>query len=234
MGRNAGNYSSSKTFEETFEQAKRQNPYSFSSKVADQDNPISGCGMFLGESPWPYHTERRYLRSQARLYFDYLLFTLFLLTISNTLNSIFDYLDWLQNSVSANIATFRLLVQIIPTALVPLVSICLALIFQRYNMMLMIQPLVILTYSGLAAAYLLSPMEVFSTVYPDSFPQSKETCYLVLVCILHSQSGVVPPRSFMAWCFSMIFLSVMHIPLVNGWGGDFDSRMPWAMVKLIE
>ncbi|KAJ3284031.1 hypothetical protein HDU79_008587, partial [Rhizoclosmatium sp. JEL0117] len=95
--------------------------------------------------------------------------------------------------------------------------------------MLLIQPLVLLTYWGLAAAYLLSPMEQLSTVYPDAIPQSKMTAYLVATIILVAQSGLIPARSFFPWCMSIVFLAITHIPLVASWGGNYSSVMPWGM-----
>jgi hypothetical protein len=188
--------------------------------------------LFLGQTPWPPANERRYLRSQARLNGAQIKYTFLTLFGANILTSVFDHLDRVRlegDTTDAGTLVGRLLMQLLPSALIPLTATIVAFVFEYHYLLLLFQPLIFISYSALTASYLLAPMELLSSISPDSFPQSKMTAYLVTTTILAAQTGIITSRNFIAWSFSVLFLSVAHIPLVITWGGTFDSRMPWSM-----
>ncbi|KAJ3067812.1 hypothetical protein HDU98_008983 [Podochytrium sp. JEL0797] len=143
---------------------------------------------------------------------------------------IMNHFDRVSNTAaSTSTTTDQLLLEIVPFTAIPLLCIIATLILHRMNKLLLMQPLTLLTYWSIVAAYLLSPIEQLSQVNPDAIPQSKMTAYLVTTILLCSQSALIPARSFIPWCMSVVFLAVTHIPLVDTWGGSYSSVMPWGM-----
>ncbi|KAJ3312226.1 hypothetical protein HDU76_002918 [Blyttiomyces sp. JEL0837] len=188
--------------------------------------------IFLGQIPFPPSTESRYLRSLARMNADSFTYAMSRLTVINLITSILDHYDRLRTQSSeldTQTIIARFLALLIPCTLVPLASAITCIILKQRGLLIGHLPLVFATFLGLAAAYLLSPMELLSSVHPDSFPQSKATSYLVVSLIMSAQTGLIPARGFIAWCVAVLFLTLAHIPLALTWGGDFDRRMPWGM-----
>ncbi|KAJ3210225.1 hypothetical protein HDU67_005461 [Dinochytrium kinnereticum] len=221
------------------EKAKAANSYPLNRKALMPDKPDEHLNLvfaiFLGQEPWPPSGERKYLRCQAQLHSDHAVFLILRLGIANLIISILDHFDRIRrdgSKISFDVVMHRFLIQIIPSISIPAVSIIVFVVLRRMRLLLWIQPLILITFSGLAASYLLGPMELLSSVSPDMFLQSKESAYLALTVILCAQCCLMVARSFAAWCFAVLFLTLAHIPLVLSWGG-LEHSMPYYMAVQI-
>ncbi|KAJ3138814.1 hypothetical protein HK100_012210 [Physocladia obscura] len=189
--------------------------------------------LFLGQPPWPTYNERRYLKYQARSNSSYFSDAMIRLFLANIATAVLDNFDRTENSITANSTnsvsqTSQLLLQIIPFSAAPLLAIFFLYLIIKSNRLLFVQPLAILAYWSIVAAYLLSPIEQFSCVFPDAFAQSKMTAYLVSTIVMAAQSGLMPARSFAPWSVSVVFLAMSHIALAQSWDGG-SSVIAWGM-----
>ncbi|KAI8846564.1 hypothetical protein BC829DRAFT_398266 [Chytridium lagenaria] len=180
----------------------------------EQLNPV--FAIFLGQEPWPPSGERKYLRCQAQLHSVHAMYVLLRLAVASLITSLLDHFDRIRKegaTVSFDILTHRLLIQLLPSIGIPLVSIIILALLRHLRLLTWIQPLLLLTFSATASAFLLGPMEILSTITPDAFPQPKISAYVALIVILCAQSCLIVARSFVAWCLAILFLAIGRIPL---------------------
>ncbi|KAI8610729.1 hypothetical protein BC830DRAFT_1201818 [Chytriomyces sp. MP71] len=215
-------------------QRKRQNPYPSNIreiKSHTADSQWSLVTLFLGEPPWPTYNERRYLKFQARSNSSDFVVIMATLFVANVIISSLDNFDRIiygsSQSFSSAATTSQLLLQLVPLAGIPLISIAAFFVAFNWNKLLFLQPIVLLSFWALVAFYLLSPLESFSSTTPDAFLQSKVSAYITFTILLTSQTGMIPARSFVPWCVSVVFLALMHVPLASSWSST-NTELPWS------
>ncbi|KAJ3115983.1 hypothetical protein HDU96_010706 [Phlyctochytrium bullatum] len=188
------------------------------------------AAFFLGQEPWPHSGEVRYLRYQAQMHGSHSVFLLGRLAVVNLVVSLVDHFDRFRvpSPRSSEDLTRFLMIKLLPTVAIPAGTLLIIFVFRSLRQLNWIQPLLLASFSALVASYLLAPLEQFSHITPDVFPQSKESAYLALTVIQFAQTCLVVARSFTPWCLAVFFLSLAHIPLVLSWG-EIDQRMPYYM-----
>ncbi|KAJ3347808.1 hypothetical protein HDU83_001811 [Entophlyctis luteolus] len=192
-------------------------------KLHDVEAQSQLAGLFLGQPPWPTYNERRYLRDQARRNSTNLCFFMICLSATSVITSVLDNFDRTEGAPNNNF----FLLQIIPLSIIPLIAFLCLYFFVHSNRLLFVQPVAIVSFWTLIAAYLLSPMEQMSCVYPNAIPQSKMTAYLAAAITVSAQSTLIPARSFAPFCVSVAFLAVAHVPLAMSWGSA-SNNMIWS------